>query len=168
MTNHLTGLVLGALLASGGAALAHHASVLPIDTPTMVNGTMAACTGIGLGARDDPRWRDFPLRVEIAGKDGQYLGDAVVEVKGRGLSEELTLRCSGPWVLVGVPAGDYDVTVHAGHDGPMRTAHVRVGDSQKRLVMHFPNAGGETTQQIFAYGAPETAREPAAESWSQE
>src|SRR5687767_2873067 len=90
MKHHLTGLVLGALVASGGAALAHAASVLPIDAPTVVNGTMAACTGIGLGARDDPRWRDFPLRVEIAGKDGQYLGDAVVEVKGRGLSEELT------------------------------------------------------------------------------
>ena len=163
MTRRLTGMMLGALLATGGSAWAHHAAMLEMDTPTMVGGTMAVCTGVGLGAREDPRWRDYGLRVEIAGKGGQYLGDAIVEVKGRGLNDELMLRCGGPWVLVDVPAGGYEVTVHNGHDGPTRTAHVRVGDTQRRLVMHFPNAGGEVTQQIFAVGGP-----PADESLSRE
>jgi hypothetical protein len=87
-----------------------------------------------------------PLRIEISGKHGQYLGDAVVEVKGAGLSDELMLRCSGPWVLVDVPVGRYTVTTQAGHDGPMRTATVNVGESQRRLVMHFANLGGEVSQ----------------------
>ena len=167
MTRHALGAMVGALLLSGGTAWAHHATVLPMDTPTLVGDTMAVCTGVGLGAREDPRWRDFGLRIEIAGKDGQYLGDAIVEVKGRGLPDPVMVRCSGPWVLVGVPAGGYDVSVHNGHDGPMRTAHVRVGDTQRRLVMHFPNAGGEVTQQIFAVGGS-PVREPATESWSTE
>jgi hypothetical protein len=154
MTRHMTGMVLGALLtaAAVAAAWAHHATMLPVDQLTEVGDTMAVCTGIGLDARDDPRWRDFPLRVEIAGKDGQYLGDAIVEVKGAALDNEMILRCSGPWVLVDLPSGKYQVTVQAGHDGPMRTAMVNVGETQKRLVMHFPNLGGETTQRIFAYG----------------
>jgi hypothetical protein len=152
MTRHVTGMVLGALLASASAtaAWAHHATMLPVDQLVDVGDTTAVCTGVGLDTREDPRWREFPLRVEIAGKDGQYLGDAVVEVKGAHVDGELALRCSGPWVLVDLPSGTYQVTVHAGHDGPMRTATVNIGTAQKRLVMHFPNAGGETTQQIFA------------------
>ena len=154
MTRHLKGAFLGALLVTSAAtaAWAHHATMLPVDELMQVGDTTAVCTGIGLGARDDPRWRDFPWRVEIAGKDGQYLGDAIVEVKGKGIDDELTLRCSGPWVLVDLPSGKYQVNVQAGHDGPMRTATVNVGASQKRLVMHFPNMGGETTQRIFALG----------------
>jgi hypothetical protein len=115
-----------------------------------VGGATAVCTGIGLNAREDPRWHDFPLRVEISGKQGQYLGDAIVEIKGAGVSEELTLRCSGPWVLVDVPAGRYSVTTSAGHDGPTRAATVNVGESQRRLVMHFPNLGGEVSTIMAA------------------
>ena len=151
MKRHNRGVFLGALLAStlGSAAWAHHAVMMPVDTLTMVGDATAVCTGIGKDAREDPRWSAFPLRVEISGKDGQYLGDAIVEVKGAGLDEELTLRCNGPWVLVDLPAGKYTVTTSAGHDGPMRTATVNVGTMQKRLVMNFPNLGGEISQ-VFA------------------
>jgi hypothetical protein len=153
MKRQCRGVFLGALLASAFStvAWAHHAVMMPVDTLTMVGDATAVCTGIGKDAREDPRWSAFPLRVEISGKDGQYLGDAIVEVKGAGLDEELTLRCTGPWVLVDLPAGKYTVTTAAGHDGPMRTATVNVGTSQKRLVMNFPNLGGEISR-VFAGG----------------
>jgi hypothetical protein len=149
MTRHFKGALLGAVLASAAsAAWAHHATMMPVNIPMLAGDVSTVCTGIGLDAREDPRWKDYPLRIEIAGKEGQYLGDAVVEITGGELNEELALRCSGPWVLVDVPAGRYDVTVHAGHEGPLKHAKVTVGDTQKRLVMHFPNMGGETTQMI--------------------
>jgi hypothetical protein len=157
MKRHVRGVFLGALLASamGTAAWAHHASQLEVDTPAMVDGVNAVCTGIGTNAREDPRWQSFPLRIEISGKHGQYLGDAVVNVKGPGIDDELMVRCSGPWVLVDVPAGRYTVMTSAGHDGPTRTATVNVGETQKRLVMNFANLGGEVSPtQMFAV-APE-------------
>ena len=64
------------------------------DQPMTIAGVETVCTGVGLEARQDPRWRAFPLVIEFVGKAGQYLGDDTVTVSGQG--QNVSVRCAGP------------------------------------------------------------------------
>lgn len=137
-----------ALLAGGASsAYAHHETAIGIEESASVNGVNAMCTGVGITAREEAMNNGYPLRVEIAGRNGQYLGDTIVELSGGGLAQPIAVGCSGPWVLFDVPAGSYSVTTLAeGHDGESKTASVNVGGAgQARIVMQFPNLGGATS-----------------------
>jgi hypothetical protein len=132
---HKTAILFATILVP--AAAMAQSPALDADQPMMVNGVETVCTGASTDVREDPKWRDYSLRIEFAGKDGQYLGDEMVNVSGNGHS--VSVHCDGPWVLMKLPSGSYnvsadvaeavhkDVTVHA----PGRT------------VLHFPNSGGE-------------------------
>jgi hypothetical protein len=105
--------------------------------PMMINGIESVCTGTTSDVREDPRWRAYSLRLEFAGKDGQYLGDETVNVSGNGHS--VSVHCDGPWVLMKLPSGSYKVSAdvaEAGHKDV--TVH-----APGRVVVRFPNAGGE-------------------------
>jgi hypothetical protein len=129
------------LFASGmtaGAALA--VGEAPKDgQPTTIDGVETVCTGTTTDERADPQWRDYPFHLEVAGKEGQYLGDEKVTVSGNGHS--ISVQCGGPWVLMRLPAGSYKVSLDvpdAGHkDVTMRVPG--------RTVVHFANGGGEVT-----------------------
>jgi hypothetical protein len=145
----------GALVLAASPALAHHATEIPLDETAMVGGVNAMCTGAGLNSRQEAVMNGFPLRVEIAGRDGQYLGDQAVEITGENMGGEIAVYCKGPWVLFDVPAGQYTVTTFAehssGNDGLAKTATVNVGaGGQGRLVMHFPDLGGAVSRQQVA------------------
>jgi hypothetical protein len=106
------------------------------EQPMTINGVETVCTGASTNVRADPQWRAFPFHLEIAGNDGQYLGDEKVTVSGNGHS--VSVQCSGPWVLMKLPAGAYKVSLDvpdAGH----KDVTIRVPG---RTVVHFPNAGG--------------------------
>ena len=140
------------LFVSGVAtAQAHHATEVALDETAIVDGVNVMCTGVGLDARYEAMMNSFPLRLEIAGKNGQYLGDQIVELSGEKLSGQVSVYCSGPWALFDVPAGRYTATTYAGHDGPSRTATIDVaGNDQDRIVMSFPELGGAVSPQQFA------------------
>jgi hypothetical protein len=128
--------ILFATLAVPAAGFAQSA---PLDDgqAMMVNGIEAVCTGTTTDVRDDPKWRDYSLRLEFVGKDGQYLGDETVNVSGNGRS--VSVHCGGPWVLMKLPSGSYRVStdvVEAGHKDI--TVH-----APGRVIVRFPNAGGE-------------------------
>ncbi|HXI99934.1 MAG TPA: hypothetical protein VNH44_01850 [Micropepsaceae bacterium] len=130
--------LIGVLLASGlaaGVALAQNSQ--PKDEqPMTVDGVETVCTGSSSEVRADPQWRSYPFHLEVAGKDGQYLGDEKVTVSGNGHS--VSVQCSGPWVLMKLPAGDYKVSLDvpdAGH----KDVTVKVPG---RTVVNFPQAGG--------------------------
>ena len=109
------------------------------DQPMMVNGIETVCTGTTTDVRADPMWRAYSFHLEFAGRDGQYLGDETVNVSGNGHS--VSVRCGGPWVLMKLPSGTYNVSTdvpEAGHRD--LTVH-----TPGRVVLHFPNAGGEET-----------------------
>ena len=109
------------------------------DQPMMVNGVETVCTGTTTDTRADPMWREYSFHLEFAGKDGQYLGDETVNVSGNGHS--VSVHCGGPWVLMKLPSGSYKVSAdvaEAGHKDV--TVH-----APGRVVLHFPNAGGEVT-----------------------
>jgi len=152
-SRHILPIALGTLLFSGvSAAYAHHATEVGLDQTASVNGINVMCTGAGLDARHEAMMIAFPLRMEIAGKHGQYLGDQIVELSGGNIGgNEIAVYCLGPWVLFDVPAGQYTATTFAGHGGPSKTATIDVGGpDQDRVVMSFPELGGEVSPQQFA------------------
>jgi len=104
--------------------------------PMMVNGVETVCTGTTTDVRDDPRWQAYSLRLEFAGKDGQYLGDETVNVSGNGHS--VSVHCGGPWVLMKLPSGSYKVSADVAEAGH-KDVTVR---APGRVIVRFPNAGG--------------------------
>ena len=128
------------------AALA--AEKLIEDTPKAIDGIETVCDGITIANRNDPKWRAYSLRMEFAGKGGQYLGGETVSVKGEEL--DVSVTCQGPWVLMKLPAGSYHISADvpdAGH----KEMNVRVSANGQHVAMFsFPNAGGEVTRRIEA------------------
>jgi hypothetical protein len=114
---------------------------LPFDQPVSMRAIEAACTGVGADSRNDPRWKDFPLKIELVGKDGQFLGDTVVTLT-KDDEEIASVSCGGPWVLFRLMPGAYSVTAET--EGVKQTNKVTVRDKgQTRVVMSFPKLGGE-------------------------
>ena len=130
--------ILAAVALSAGTALAQSQSMQD-EQPTTINGVETACTGTSLEVRSDPRWTSYPFHLEVAGKDGQYLGDEKVTVSGNGAS--VSVQCSGPWVLMKLPSGSYRVSLDVPEGGHRDlTMHV-----PGKTVVHFPGGGGEET-----------------------
>jgi hypothetical protein len=130
--------ILAVAALGAGAALAQ-SQTMQDEQPMTINGVETACTGTSLEVRSDPRWTAFPFHLEVAGKDGQYLGDEKVTVSGGGHS--VSVQCSGPWVLMKLPAGSYHVSLDV-PEGGHRDFNMRVPG---KTVVHFPGGGGEVT-----------------------
>ncbi len=114
-----------AVLAAFGSATAVGATEeLTPDKPMMVDGVETVCTGAGADTRADPRWREYPTRLEFADKEGRYLGDATVNVTGNG--KNISVHCPGPWVLMKLPEGSYKVSTNI------------AGTAQKDLTIDAP------------------------------
>lgn len=118
---------------------------LDLDRPTQAGGMQVVCTGIGSTAREDPRWEDYPLRVEVAGADGQFLGNVEIAFERDGQSL-IRVSCGGPWVLARLGPGSYTVT--ATYEGRSTSSPVNVpGEGQGRLILRFPEAGGAVSPE---------------------
>ena len=116
------------------------------DMPQAIDGIETVCDGTTIANRNDPKWRAYSLRMEFAGKGGQYLGGETVSVKGEEI--DVSVTCQGPWVLMKLPAGSYHISADvpdAGH----KEMNVRVPASGQHVAMFsFPNAGGEITKPV--------------------
>lgn len=148
MSNTLSIPVIGmaAALACATAASAQPADV-PMDTPTTIGGVEVVCTGIGDTAQHDPRWAAYPLKIMLAGKNGQWMSDAVVTV-ARGKSPVVAAHCGGPWLLAKVAAGTYEISGTLDDEGTSATTKAVVsGKGQTRAILRFPNAGGSVSPQ---------------------
>ena len=127
---------LAALTIGAGTALAQ--SDAPTEgQPMTISGVETVCTGTTTDVRADPQWRAYPFHLEVAGKDGQYLGDEKVTVSGNGHS--VSVKCSGPWVLMKLPAGSYKVSLDVPDAGHKDVTMQVPG----RTIVHFPDVGGE-------------------------
>jgi hypothetical protein len=73
------------------------------------NGIKYACAGVGKASRGDPRWPAFPVRLEFAAANGDFLGDPAVNVTDASGKPVFQTQCDGPWVLIELPAGSYKV-----------------------------------------------------------
>lgn len=112
---------------------------LPMDRPITINGITTVCTGIGEDARNDPRWKAYPVRVEFSNGAAQYLAGGHVVLKEDG-QELMSIDCSGTWVLFQLPDGHYSVTASLLYhkDQPPRSASFTPpAHGQKRVVLEF-------------------------------
>ena len=121
-------------------AFAQGAKGLP-DVVQKINGIDTACTGASSEAREEAKWAEYPFRLEFVGKDGQFLGDEMVTVRGNGV--DVMVHCEGPWVLMKLPKGSYQVTMDVA-EGGHRTMTM---SSPGRTVMRFPDAGGAADKE---------------------
>lgn len=108
------------------------------DVPTQVNGIAMVCTGVSLDARQDPRWAAYALKIEFAGPGGQYIGDEVVSVR-HGDTEILNVSCPGPWLLLQLPEGRYQVSARA-EDQTATSAAFVPREGQGRIILRFPGS----------------------------
>lgn len=125
------------ILASFGcfASPAGAAEALVPDTPTQIGGITVVCTGVSLDARQDPRWNAYALKIEFAGPGGQYTGDEIVSIR-RGTTELVHVSCPGPWLLLQLPAGRYQVSAEA--EGQTATSAAFVPkEGQGRIILRF-------------------------------
>jgi hypothetical protein len=133
---HVTCAAAFAALFAGGA----YADSLPMDTPIPMDGIETVCTGIG-SAKDDPRWQQYPVRVEFSNGSAQYLAGAHVMLSGGGKTLA-AFDCLGSWVLFQLPKGSYKVTATlTGQPGgtARSTAFTTEGNGpQKRVEVQFP------------------------------
>jgi hypothetical protein len=137
-------LALAAGLASlAGAAAADAPTRVPLDAETTLGGIDVACTGIGQ-TKNDPKWLEYPVRVEFADAQRAYLAGEVVTVSKTKDSDPLfSLTCEGPWVLLKLaPGSTYQVEAKlTERDTAPRSAVVKApAHGQARFVITFPDA----------------------------
>ena len=109
-----------------------------LDTPVTISGVEVVCTGVSLDAREDPRWSQYSLKLEIAGEGGRYLAGEAVTLKKEGKAV-FSGSCNGPWLLLRLPAGHY--AVEAVLEGLTATAIAVVpATGQARVVLRFAAA----------------------------
>ncbi len=114
--------------------------VLAPDMPVKIGNIEAVCTGVGLDARQNPAWASYPLKVEVAGRGGQYLGDVHLTVSQRG-NPLAAVRCDGPWVLLRLAPGKYHIDAET--EGQTASSAALVpADGQGRVILRFPELGG--------------------------
>jgi len=110
------------------------------DTPTNINGVEAVCTGVG-SAKDDPRWKDYPVKIVLATASGANLANAHISLT-KGNKEVAGLDCDAPWILFKPPAGSYVAT--ASLIGGGNSAHASFTTSgsgaQKEVTLMFPRS----------------------------
>jgi hypothetical protein len=122
---------------------------LPFDQPASVDGIETVCTGVSLEARQNPSWQAYGLKVEVAGKGGQYLGDVTVRVSKDG-KPVLAAVCGGPWILFKLPPGRY--RIDAAEEGQTAASAAFVPNAgQGRIILRFPTLGNEVGNKT---GAP--------------
>jgi hypothetical protein len=124
------------------AARAEDIRKLPPDEPVVVNGLDLVCTGVGEDARNDPRWRDYSVRIEFANADAQYLSDAVLAVAKADGEQLFEVTCDSPWVLANLEPGKY--VLAATYEGIVKTEKFTAPKTgQGRFVVRFPEVPGD-------------------------
>lgn len=134
--------VAAAVFAASAGVRAGDVQKLPPDEPTVVNGLDLVCTGVGEDARNDPRWRAYPVRIEFANADAQYLSDAVLAVATADGEQLFEVTCDSPWILARLQPGKY--VLAATYEGIVKTEKFTAPKSgQARFVVRFPEVPGD-------------------------
>jgi len=106
-----------------------------LTAPTQAQ-SIYECSGVGLDEREAADSVPQTLRIEYAQPDGHYLGGIDTTISGSGGNEVLSVRCPGPWVLVNLPDGSYQVT--STFEGKTKTFGVTIsGGKRVRQVVTF-------------------------------
>jgi hypothetical protein len=108
-------------------------------SPQTTYGITYASGGIGDDERSEMQAMKggYTLLLKVAAKSGHYLGD--VDVTFRRASGEIAFesRLDGPWLLVNLPSGAYDMSVTSG--GTTQRKKVRIDKGARREVVMYWN-----------------------------
>jgi hypothetical protein len=140
----VTGLAALAAASLFAAAAWAQGGSLPFDTPTPVNGVETVCSGVAVSDEDAARWAQYPVKIVLAGKGGQFLGNAVVTVS-KGGKAVTTVACPGPWTLLRLAPGRYDVSGTIEGEIAKGTVYAPA-TGQGRVILRF-NRGGALSPQ---------------------
>lgn len=115
------------------------------DTPTNINGIDTVCTGVG-SAKDDPRWKAYPVKIVLATTGGADLANAHVTL-AKGGQTLVETDCDAPWILFKAPPGQYTATATLiGGSGQSHSASFTSGTAQKEVTILFKAAAQPPTQ----------------------
>jgi hypothetical protein len=116
------------------------------DTPTSINGVDTVCTGVG-SAKDDPRWKAYPVKIVLATAGGADLANAHVTL-ARGGKALVETDCDAPWILFKAPPGQYTATATLiGGSGQSHSASFTSGSAQKEVTILFSRPPAEPVGQ---------------------
>ncbi len=97
--------------------------------------TIYQCSGIGLDEREAAENVPHTLRLVFARPDGHYLGGVEASLQDSGGSELRAVRCPGPWVLLDLPDGSYQVSASFEGKTVTRKVTIRGGKRQKQVFV---------------------------------
>ena len=127
------------------AALTTTRALAVQDTPTSINGVETVCTGVG-SAKDDPRWKAYPVKIVLATTGGADLANAHITL-AKGGQTLVETDCDAPWVLFKAPPGQYTATATLiGGSGQSHSASVTSGAGQKEVNILFKPPAQPPTQ----------------------
>lgn len=116
-------------------------TILKPDMPAQIGEVETVCTGVGLSVRQNPVWAAYPLKIEIAGRGGQYLADIRLTLSRKD-KIVAAVTCDGPWVLFKTAPGVYRVEVSAEGQTASSNAYAPAL-GQGRIIIRFPMLGGD-------------------------
>ncbi len=109
-------------------------------SPQTSYGITYASGGIGDDERSEMQQmkNGYTLLLRVATKSGHYLGD--IDVVFRRANGEIVFesRLDGPWLLVNLPNGSYDMSVTS--EGTTQRKKIRIGKGTYREVVMYWNA----------------------------
>jgi len=137
----LVGLIVGMALFSASSAQSAEAPVqLQLDTETAIDGVGVACTGIGQ-TKTDPRWLEYPVRVEFANTQHEYVIGVTVTLSDSHGTSMLAVSCPGPWLVLKLPdrsAYRLDAHMSDANTPLLSRTVVAPAHGQSRVVLTFP------------------------------
>ena len=92
------------------------------------------CTGIGLDGREEAAAFPHTLKLVYAATQGSYLGNVSIRVTRAG-ETVFEGTCDGPWMLLNVDPGTYEVQSTFG--GTTKTQSIRVGRTTVERTIIF-------------------------------
>lgn len=113
---------------------------LPIDQVTDVQGTQVACSGIGKGDETNPQFAGLPTRFMVVGGYGQWLGHETLQIASKNGGQNISVKCSGPWVLMKLDPGRYSVTASVPDAGTKTVSITVPASGRSETTIRFPNA----------------------------
>ena len=141
MSRFARGVLSTAAVLFWASVAAAESTSLPSDEPVTINGIELACTGIGDEAQSDPRWKAFPVRLEFAGGNAQYLADVDVSVTDSLGAQLFQVRCDSAWLLAKLSPGKYKVT-GTFRDLTKSANFMAPKSGQVRIIVRFPEIVG--------------------------
>lgn len=108
---------------------------LGLAAPAAAQATTYLCSGTSEEERALAETTPHSLKLVYAQPGGSFLGDVTTRIAEPGGQVVVEARCEGPWLLVDLPAGDYEVT--ASYRGESKSLRVSVSPGPQEQVVTF-------------------------------